>query len=243
MDVPKNEIFTPVKQGKLTELVVSQIKDLIFSKGIDVGEKLPSERDLAERLKISRSAVREALNSLEHAGLVEIKRGRAAGAYVVDNLHKPFYQSTMDLLRSGKIGMQQFLEARVAVECFSVRMAAERITEEDLRRLEAINEDLKNGPSEVARLIENNSLFHVTLAELSGNYLIMMMLQSLMRLMADMGFTSSNPASFIKSAHQSHARIIEALRLKDLDQCEQFLASNIELSKKLRRSGGVGQKR
>jgi DNA-binding FadR family transcriptional regulator len=67
LDKPARGPFTPVKQGNLAELVVSQIKNLIFSKGIDVGQKLPSERDLAEQLNISRSAVLEALRSLERA--------------------------------------------------------------------------------------------------------------------------------------------------------------------------------
>jgi DNA-binding FadR family transcriptional regulator len=107
LDKPARGPFTPVRQGNLAELVVSQIKSLIFSKGIDVGQKLPPERDLAEQLNISRSAGGEALRWLEHTGFIEIRRGRAAGAYVVDHLYKKFYHSTTDLLRSGKIEIQR----------------------------------------------------------------------------------------------------------------------------------------
>ena len=234
MGTPTDQAFTPLRREKLTDLVVSQIKNLIFSKGIEVGEKLPSERELAGRLKISRSAVREGLSSLEQSGFVEIRRGRAAGAYVVDDLYKPFYHSTTDLLRSGKIEIQQFFEARMAIECFAIRMVARRIGEVDLERLTAMNEELTKGPHDVSRLIEYNSRFHVTLAELSGNQLIKMMLQSLMRLMADMGFGSSRPSNAIKTAYRSHADIIEALRQRDVDRCERLLAANIELSKELR---------
>ena len=226
--------FTPVKQGKLTEIFVSQIKDLIFSKGIDVGQKLPPERELAERLNISRSAVREGLSSLEQAGFVEIRRGRAAGAYIVDRLYKPLYDSTTDLLRSGKIEIRQFLEARMAIECLGIRLAAERASEEDLQRLESINDDFVKVRGGVLRLLENNSRFHVALAELSGNHLITMMLQSLMKLMEDMGFKSSEPSRSRKIAHASHTAIIDAIRRKDLPACEESLASNIALSKELR---------
>ncbi len=234
MNKPARSPFTPVKQGNLAELVVSQIKNLIFSKGIDVGQKLPPERELAERLNISRSAVREALRSLEHAGFIEIRRGRAAGAYVVDHLYKPLYDSTTDLLRSGKIEIRQFLEARKAIECFAIRLSLVRAGEEDLRRLEAINDELLKVRDGVSRLLENNSRFHVALAELSGNHLITMMLQSLMKLMEDMGFNSSEPFTSRKVAHASHAAIVEALRRKDLPVCEERLASNIELSKEMR---------
>jgi GntR family transcriptional repressor for pyruvate dehydrogenase complex len=226
--------FTPVKQGKLTELVVSQVKDLIFSKGIGVGQKLPPERELAERLNISRSAVREGLSSLEHGGFIEIRRGRAAGAYIVDRLYKPLYDATTDLLRSGKIEIRQFLEARMAIECFGIRLAAERAGKKDLQRLESINDDFLNVRGGVSRLLENNSRFHVALVGLSGNYLMTMMLQSLMKLMEDMGFNSSEPSRSRKIAHASHAAIIDAIRRKDLAACEKSLASNIALSKELR---------
>jgi len=227
--------FTPLKkQGRLTELVVSQIKNMIFSKGIEVGQKLPPERELADRLNISRSAVREGLRSLEYSGFVEIRRGRAAGAYVVNHLYMPLYHSTTDLLESGKIEIRQILEARMAIECFSMHRVAGRIRYRDLRRLEAINDEFLKNPADVSRLIEINSRFHVALTELSGNHLITMMLESLMRLMADMGFSSSRPAGSIKTAHRSHAAIIEALRQKDVSRCEKLLATNIELSRELR---------
>jgi GntR family transcriptional repressor for pyruvate dehydrogenase complex len=234
LDKPARGLFTPVKQGTLAQLVVSQIKNLIFSKGIDVGQKLPPERDLAEQLNISRSAVCEAFRSLEHAGFIEIRIGRTAGAYVVDQLYKPFYHSTIDLLKSGKIEIQQFLEARTAIECFAIKLAVKRVKEQDLKRLEEINQEFVKASEGVSRLLENNSRFHVALAELSGNHLLTMMLQSLMKLMEDMGFNSSEPFTSRRVAHASHAAIVEALRLKDLRLCEERLASNIALSKELR---------
>jgi len=226
--------FTPVKQGRLTEFVVSQIKDLIFSKEIDVGQKLPPERELAGQLNISRSAMREALRSLEHAGFIEIRTGRAAGAYVVDRLYKPLCDSATDLLRSGKIQIRQFLEARTAIECFGIRLAAERASEEDLQRLESINDEFVKLDGPPSELLETNSRFHVALVELSGNHLITMMLQSLMKLMEDMGFNSSEPSRSRKIAHASHAAIVDALRRKDLQACEERLTSNIALSNDLR---------
>jgi len=234
MSTLTGNVFTPLKLGNLTELVVSQIKNLIFSKGIEVGQKLPPERELAGRLRVSRSAVREGLKSLEYSGFIEIRRGRAAGAYVVDHLYKPFYRSTKDLLRSGKIAMRQILEARMAIECFNIRRAAERIGRDDMRRLESINDEFVTGVGDVARLVEINSRFHVALARLSGNHLTTMMLESLMRLMVDMGFSSSRPSESLRKAHRSHAAIIDALRHGDVRRCERLLASNIELSREMR---------
>jgi DNA-binding GntR family transcriptional regulator len=122
----------------------------------------------------------------------------------------------------------------MAIECFGIRLAAERASEEDLQRLESINDDFVKVRGGVSRLLENNSRFHVALVELSGNHLITMMLQSLMKLMEDMGFNSSEPSRSRKIAHASHAAVIDAIRRKDLPACEEILASNIALSKELR---------
>jgi len=234
LNTDESKLFKSIKEGTSTETVVSRIKDLIFSKELDVDQKLPPERELAEQFNVSRSTVREALRSLKHEGFIEIRRGWVAGAYVVDQLYKPFYHSTTNLLRSGKIQMQQLLEARTAIECFGLRTVVGRIKEEDLQRLEAINENLRD-THDFSELLRKNSRFHLALAQLSGNVLITVMLQSLMKLMEDLGSRSSpqlvKPEEVI---YASHAAVIEALRQKDLAECEELLASNIMIASELR---------
>ena len=228
-DIP----LTPLNRGKLGQLVVSQIKSLIFSEGIQIGEKLPSEREFAEQLKVSRSVVREALNTLEQSGLIEIRRGRGAGAYVVDHLHKPLLSSTVDLMKSGKIDVRQFLEARKAIECFSLRAIAEKITEEDLKKLEVVNGRFLSNLNDGLTSLEANSAFHLALSELSGNPLMTVMLHSLLDLMAEMRFRNPKGASFRKAVCKAHQDIVDAMREKDWDRCELLLAANIDQSREL----------
>ena len=178
--------------------------------------------------------MREALSSLEQSGLIEIRRGRGAGAYVVDHLHKPLLRSTVDLMRSGKIDVQHFLEARKAIELFGLRRLAERITEEDLSRLEAVSAEILKNPDDQLWLAEANSLFHLALAELWGNPLLTMMLHSLLDLMAEMRFYHSRHRAFRKTIYQAHLDIIEAMRQKDWDRCEVLLAANIDQSKEMK---------
>jgi len=89
---PLYEDLAPIRKTRLNEEVVARIKRLIYSKELKVGEKLPSERDLAARLKVSRVIVREALRSLEQSGLIEIRPGLTGGAFVVYNLQKPLFR-------------------------------------------------------------------------------------------------------------------------------------------------------
>jgi len=70
--------FTPVRTVKITELIVDQIRKAILEGTMKPGDKLPSERELSDKFEASRIAVREALISLESAGLVQIKPGSGA---------------------------------------------------------------------------------------------------------------------------------------------------------------------
>jgi GntR family transcriptional repressor for pyruvate dehydrogenase complex len=233
MNKSNEPIVSPLNRDKLPELVVAQIKELIFSNSIAVGEKLPSERDLAEQFKISRTMVREALNSLAHAGLLEIRRGRSAGAYVVDNLHKPLFHSTVNMIRSGRIGVREFIGAREAIECYGLRQAIGKITEEDLKRLEEDNEEFHRQSDRRHGAMDANARFHLTLSQLSGNQLLTTMLHSLLDLMAEKGFQNAGGSSFRMKAYKAHTEIVEAIRQRDWDLAEQLLAKNIDQTKEL----------
>ena len=233
MNKPNEPIVSPLNHDKLSKLVAAQIRELIFSNSIAVGQKLPSERDLAEQFKISRTMVREGLNSLEHSGLVEIRRGRSAGAYIVNNLHKPLYHSTVNMMKSGKIGIQQFIGARKAIECFCLRQAAGKITEEDLKRLEGTSDDFYRQYDRRLEAMDANARFHLTLSEFSGNPLLTMMLRSLLDLMAERDFQSVAGSRFRMKAHKVHVQIVEAMRQKDWNLAEQLLAKNIDQTKEL----------
>jgi GntR family transcriptional regulator, transcriptional repressor for pyruvate dehydrogenase complex len=227
-------VLTPLNRGKLGQQVVSEIKSLIFSEGIQTGEKLPSERELAEQLKVSRSVVREALNTLEQSGFIEIRRGKGAGAYIVDHLHKPLLSSAVDLMESGKIDIRQFLEVRKAVECSAIRTAARRITEEDLRQLEAINDRFLGTVNDGLAASDANTAFHLALLDFCGNPLMTVILRSLLDLMAEMRFFNPGGARLLRAVHKAHQKIIDAIREKDWARCEQLLAANIEQSRELK---------
>jgi GntR family transcriptional regulator, transcriptional repressor for pyruvate dehydrogenase complex len=229
--------FAPVSPGKLTEQVVSKIKNVIFSQGIKVHQKLPSERELAEQLGVSRTVVREALGTLQQLGLIETRRGRGAGAYVVDHLHKPLLDAAVDLMERGKIDIEQFLQARKAIECYSFQTAPKNITEEYLNRLEEINEEMLRSTDDELKVAEKSSLFHLTLLELSNNPLLMLMLQSLLNLMGEMRFYHPNVSVLHRSVYLSHSALIEAMRHKDWNRCSLLLLTDIDRIRELKPRG------
>jgi GntR family transcriptional repressor for pyruvate dehydrogenase complex len=227
-------LLSPPKKERLHESIVSQVKSLIFTKELKVGQKLPSERELSELLKVSRVVIREALRSLEQSGFIDIKPGPGGGAFVTDNTYKPFFNSTFDLFNEGKLTLHHFFEARQAIERLSVQLAAKRATAKDIERLKAINKQLIDDREDKAKLRENNRKFHEAIADISGNPLIKLMVLTLIELLDAIYPRSEQPVSFIEDTHKRHEAIISAIKNKKADMCEKMMDIDTASTAKLK---------
>jgi len=225
--------LTPPKKERLPDTIASQIKTLIFSNNVEEGQKLPSERDLADQLEVSRVVVRDALRSLEQSGLIEIRPGSSGGAFVTYDLYKPFYNSIYDLFREGKLTLHHFYEVREAIEGYSIKLAEKRVTTEDLHRLQIMNKRLIDDIADKTKLRENNMAFHLAIADISGNPLIKMMVQSLIELLNTLYPESGQSSEYIRNTYQRHEAIIQALKERNGEQCEKLMAIDTEYTKKL----------
>jgi DNA-binding FadR family transcriptional regulator len=225
--------LAPIRKTRLNEEIIARIKNLIYSKELKVGEKLPSERDLSAKLKVSRVIVREALRSLEQSGLIEIRPGLTGGAFVVYNLQKPLFDCVYDLFSGGSLTLSHFTEARRAIECFAIRRAAENATEESIERLNQINENMVAGLDR-ERFVAQNMAFHTTIAQLSENPLISLMVQALFDLLKRLRPDFVQKERFIRETFKRHKAIIEALRQKNVSLCEELIAFDVEHTRKLR---------
>jgi len=229
-----SQLFTPPKKEKLHESIVAQIKSLIQSKRLDIGDKLPSERDLAKSFQVSRVVIRESLRSLEQSGLIEIRAGSNGGAYISFNLHKPLFDAAFNLYGGGKEGLKYFLEARHAIECFTVRLAAEKVTSQGLETLRKINANLLRDIGDKSKLRENNGAFHVAVAEMSGNPLLVLMMRSLLQILDVVLPKSVQSDKYVRDTYERHEAIIKAMEEKAFDRCEELMAIDLEHTVKLR---------
>jgi GntR family transcriptional regulator, transcriptional repressor for pyruvate dehydrogenase complex len=230
--------FTPPTRERLIDKIVSQIKDLIYSNEIQVGDKLPSERELARKLRVSRAVVGDALRALERAGLVEIRPGATGGAFVTHDIHLPLFWTLHDLLRGGKLSVVHFCEARSAIECESVREAIEKVTEKDIQHLRSLNEKLLEHltAGDTSKLRTDNLSFHVDLARIGGNPIITLMVHSLLRLAVAAYPYASDSRKFVKAQHERHEAIMQALEAKDAAHCQELMALDAASMKDLKRT-------
>lgn len=182
-------MFTPVKNTKVYEHVIEQIKDMIASGKLKKGDKLPPERDLVEQLQVSRASIREAIRALQIIGLIECRQG--GGNYISENFEDSLFEplSIMFVLQNGK--PEEILELRKIVEVETAALAAEKITDSELKEIKDIIDHLEESSDEDLNAKLDKEL-HYKIASASNNILVVSVLAAV----------SSLVDSFIKDARK-----------------------------------------
>lgn len=171
-------IFRPVSAGRISEIIVEQVRVLIRQGQLKPGDRLPPERDLCERFGVSRVTVREALRTLESSGLVQIRVGARGGAFVTAPSSDRVGEGLTDMLTLSALSAADVTEVRMVLEVGIVPIVCERATEQDLADLEEIcarsEAALKSGEYSMQLSLE----FHARVAEATHNPAVVMLVES-----------------------------------------------------------------
>jgi GntR family transcriptional repressor for pyruvate dehydrogenase complex len=174
--------FKPIRQVRVSEEVAEQLKQSILSGELKAGDKLPSERDLAEGFEVSRLAVREAFRSLQGAGFVVARQGSGGGVFVTDLTFEQLSNAYLDLFVADKISIPELLELRLLVEPQVARSAAKNISSQYRKRLKEALEAESFPASELLEDVDKKSVIHFVLAEMCGNRFFEGLVRSTMKL-------------------------------------------------------------
>jgi len=149
------------------EIIISKIRELITSKQLEPGDRLPAERDLAQKFEVSRNHLRQAIQKLEFYGLV--KKYPQSGTRV-SNIGVTALKSMMsDILELQKPDFQSLVETRILIETNAVRLAAIRRTEEQINQIQLAHEAYSKKAIQGLEAVEEDLIFHIKLAEASNN--------------------------------------------------------------------------
>ncbi|QBI20860.1 FadR family transcriptional regulator [Egibacter rhizosphaerae] len=157
----------PLRPTGLADSVTSQLQELILSKGLDPGERLPSERDLAERLGTSRAIITQALRTLSLMGFVEVRPG--SGAYVTRNPGTMFTTAMEMLIRSQGGSLSEIADLRFWLEEVGASKAMKSAEAEVASDLESAFARLEANDGNVSEWMAADTIFHATLVRASGN--------------------------------------------------------------------------
>jgi len=217
--------FEVVRRNRLYEEVAKQIERVILKK-LQPGDKLPSERELAELLRVSRGSIRDAIRSLELLGLVEARQG--TGTIVrqtsTESLPNPFANA----LKRRKELVSELLDFRKMLEPPLAARAATHASPEELLEMEDIlrrqEERQRQGDAAVAEDAE----FHYSVALASDNSVVLKVIDILMDLLRDTRARSLQVEGRPQKSLTGHRRILAAIKRRDAEAAKDAMRRHLE---------------
>lgn len=222
-------LFNRVSVGRISEIIVEQIRLLMRQGQLKPGDRLPPERDLCERFGVSRVTVREALRMLESSGLVEIRVGARGGAFVTAPSSDRVGEGLADLLTLSVISAADVTEVRMMLEAGIVPLVCERATEEDLAELDEIcrrsEAALASGDYTMTMSLE----FHIRVAQATHNPAIAVLVESFSGpILMSLQQAHEAAPEMGQRGTREHEEFIEAVRRRDVDTASRIMREHLQ---------------
>jgi len=228
-------VFNQVRQGRISDNIVAQIKDAVFTGTYRPGDKLPSETELKRLFNVSRVPLREALRSLEEMGLISIRSGVLGGAFVAEMGIKSVSDSLSNMMRLGKISLKDIWQFRRLIEPNMCRLAAAERSDWDLQQIEEII-SLREQAVKARKIPAFADIdFHHAIARATRNPLLILIMdavgQSLFVNMKRLHLSLNDHISIVKF----HRKILEALRGKEAEKVGELMSTHLaDVSRRLK---------
>jgi DNA-binding FadR family transcriptional regulator len=220
---------TPIRRRKLYEEVVARIEAMIHEGRHPPGDQLPSERELMEELGVGRSAVREAMLSLQKMGLVTLRSGERArvttptATALVSEL-----SGAARLLLSQPDGVRAFQEARALFEVGLARLAAERASDDDVRRLKEALDENRSAIGNLAAFMRSDVAFHYVIATIPQNPIFTSLHNAVVEWLTEQRETSGQAPRAYEEAYAAHARIYRAIAAHDPGEAQHAMQTHLD---------------
>jgi len=227
----------PIKLNKISkpnvaDMVIEQIIELILSGKLKLGDKLPTEMDLANQVGVGRNSVREAMKVLQVLGIIERRQGD--GSYIATEFSLPYDSLLLTLL--GKIASpNELVELRRMMEVGIADLVVEKVEDQDIVKLESAIKKLKSftkmqdlSAEEVMRADLN---FHTIFLEITGNNAIIELGRLIMRLFQPSMTEHLSSLEGINRAVRDHTAICAALKQRDREKLRNTIVRSFDVWK------------
>ena len=198
---------------RLIDKAQNLIKEMILKKQYDKDGFLPAEGQLCEKLQMSRSTVREAVQSLEVRGFVERIHGK--GIKVVDTGLEVMTRSLFDLMEKQDISLFEIMQLRQIIETHSAALATANISDEMIVEMEQQIKIMESLPSTDNKYIDADFKFHYCIAKATKNNLILAIVSAYEQLMKKLIAKSSQQSISIELKFGYHRHVLEAIKNRD----------------------------
>jgi GntR family transcriptional regulator, transcriptional repressor for pyruvate dehydrogenase complex len=222
-------LFSPVSLGRVSQVIVDQIRTLIHQGKLKPGDRLPSERELCSRFGVSRVTVREALRVLEAGGLVDIRVGAHGGAFVTTPTNTRLGEGLADLLRLSPLTTAEVTEARMVFELGIVGLVVERATAEDIAALREVCDRQKAALKDDSYSMTLSAEFHTRVAACTHNAAIEMLVESFHGpLLMSLKEAKTRAPLMGRKGVTEHSRFVDAVENFDVNEATDIMRRHIQ---------------
>ena len=231
MESVSRKEFRVIRKTRVSEEIIGQVRDLITSGRLKIGDRLPAERELAKILQVGRSTVREAIRALESLGILQARPGE--GTFLVSN---PAEQKpdpiTANAFRSWE-NQRKLFEVRLVIEPDLAALAARRASFEQIVKMREILQEQEASVKQGKIDIKADTAFHFLLAEAARNEILLRIMDSLMNLLHETREASLHTSGRSVSSLKQHKAIVRAIEARDPAAAERRMRAHITGMEKL----------
>ncbi len=229
------EVSSPAVHETLTNKTVQEITNWMKQGVLKPGAKLPSQNELVERLGVSRTGIREALQILAALNLIEIRAG--LGCYVRNVSSEYIVNADVLSILLEKEAIFEVIEARKILEAETSALASQRAKDEDLWLMEDAVNRIEKAAKRAESVASPAAEFHVAVAKATHNSVLYKLVSSFNHLMAKAGIfletTVDNPQAFKQHEYTSHRELYEIISSRDAINARNAMQKHITASEAL----------
>ncbi|MBN2395402.1 MAG: FadR family transcriptional regulator [Candidatus Atribacteria bacterium] len=216
--------FKTIKRESTLEVIVQQIKDQIKKGILKPGEKLPSERKLADLLRVSRASVREAIQALAFSGYLEVIQGK--GTYILEIATK--YDEIVNFFSEfSNYSLDYLMEARIMLEGEFARLAALNASQKEIDVIEKIFNEIANS-KDLNSFVVKDLEFHLTIAKATHNPFM----NGLMKIIGEMLYKETRKIIEISKGTRVNTiettrNLVQAIKQRNAEQAKEWMSKHI----------------
>jgi GntR family transcriptional repressor for pyruvate dehydrogenase complex len=200
------------KTFKISDQIIDQIRDAILSGQLKPGDRLASEKELADQFSVAKATMREAMRVLEVLGLIEMRKGVSGGIFIAEVGMRTTIHSIINFLHFQSVSIREITMLRYLIEPTVARIAASKITDEDIENLKKIVEE---NHSEADNVVSKEIGFHRYLARLTENTLLILIVDFVDNLLESIKSKAKLSPNFYQDVQKSHQKILDCIIKKD----------------------------
>lgn len=208
-------LLEPVKRSRIYEHIVEQIHALIREGRWAPGDQIPPERELAERFRVSRTSVREALRALEMQGVIDSRQG--GGTFVRTADKETLVPPLAAAILRGQRELAEVLEVRELIEPGIARLAAVRANAEHVAELETLLDKQRKCIAEGRSFVEEDTAFHYTLARAADNHILLRLHNVIIDLLRESRQSYLHVPDRPQMSLRGHEAILAAVHARDAE--------------------------